>query len=217
MRFVLQEASIIFLDADNGLGSISERHTTVAEVVLMRRPERSVVLIKFPGHENHNRQIETYHASLRQTGAISLITIRTCVSVEVLNKRGLLQRIPRDRWFTIVDADDVLTERAKQFAHKLHRIEKCSADIREDRIGAANSSTAVFEKKHARHVQSPPQLLATDRTRTVENVCPECGHQFKGKGFDGINAHWQAKHEAIMPYREAWPLIKSGSYHRKKS
>jgi hypothetical protein len=32
----------------------------------------------------------------------------------------------------------------------------------------------------------PAQSPATDRTAAVENVCPECGHQFKGNGFDGI-------------------------------
>lgn len=43
-------------------------------------------------------------------------------------------------------------------------------------------------------------------------VCPECGHVFQGNGWDGIDAHWKAKHEEAMPYVEAWPLIKSGSY-----
>jgi hypothetical protein len=52
---------------------------------------------------------------------------------------------------------------------------------------------------------------------SVPNICPECGHQFRGNGFDGIDAHWRAKHEQIMPYSEAWPLIRSGSYSRQKS
>jgi hypothetical protein len=43
-------------------------------------------------------------------------------------------------------------------------------------------------------------------------VCPECGHEFKGNGFDGIDAHRRANHERIMPYKEAWPLIKVGRY-----
>jgi hypothetical protein len=46
----------------------------------------------------------------------------------------------------------------------------------------------------------------------IVHMCPECQHQFLGKGFDGIDAHWRSKHEEIMPYSEAWPLIKSGSY-----
>ena len=43
-------------------------------------------------------------------------------------------------------------------------------------------------------------------------VCPECGHVFKGNGWDGIDAHWKSKHDDIMPYEEAWPLLKSGNY-----
>jgi len=46
-------------------------------------------------------------------------------------------------------------------------------------------------------------------------MCPECGYRFRGKGFDGIDAHWRAKHERLMPYGVAWPLIKSGMYRRR--
>jgi hypothetical protein len=48
-----------------------------------------------------------------------------------------------------------------------------------------------------------------------KKVCPECGHVFKGNGYDGIDAHWRSKHENIMPYREAWPMIKDGTYRRE--
>ena len=41
-------------------------------------------------------------------------------------------------------------------------------------------------------------------------VCPECGHQFQGNGWDGIDAHWRSKHEHIMPYTDAWPIIRRG-------
>lgn len=43
-------------------------------------------------------------------------------------------------------------------------------------------------------------------------VCPECGHIFKGNGWDGIDAHWKSKHENVMPYEDAWPLLKAGTY-----
>jgi hypothetical protein len=43
-------------------------------------------------------------------------------------------------------------------------------------------------------------------------VCPECGHRFQGKGFDGIDAHWRSHHEDIMPYEQAWELIRAGKY-----
>jgi hypothetical protein len=42
--------------------------------------------------------------------------------------------------------------------------------------------------------------------------CPECEHEFQGNGWDGIDAHWKAKHDQIMRYEEAWPLIKSETY-----
>jgi hypothetical protein len=165
-----------------------------------------VVLIKFPARENHDSQLEAYHGLLLDhAGAVSIVTVRT---------RVWLQQ-PSLRWFTIIDADDSLVERAKQFAHALNGIERCSADVvcglwsaerRENQRRIDNKSTSVY---------SPPQSPRTDRTRTLENACPECGHQFKGNGFDGIDAHWRAKHEAIMPYREAWPLVKSGTYCRK--
>lgn len=45
-----------------------------------------------------------------------------------------------------------------------------------------------------------------------KKICPECGHVFKGNGWDGIDAHWRSKHEAKMPYEQAWPLLKSGKY-----
>lgn len=43
-------------------------------------------------------------------------------------------------------------------------------------------------------------------------VCPECGHEFQGNGWDGIDVHWKAKHERYMPYADAWPLLKTGRY-----
>ena len=43
-------------------------------------------------------------------------------------------------------------------------------------------------------------------------ICPECGHVFRGSGWDGIDAHWKAKHDKVVPYEEAWPLIKAGTY-----
>ena len=30
-------------------------------------------------------------------------------------------------------------------------------------------------------------------------VCPQCGQVFQGNGWDGIDTHWRANHESIMP------------------
>ena len=47
-------------------------------------------------------------------------------------------------------------------------------------------------------------------------VCPECQHTFQGNGWDGIDAHWKAKHDHIMTYAEAWPLVRDGKYKPAK-
>ena len=33
-------------------------------------------------------------------------------------------------------------------------------------------------------------------------VCPVCGHVFQGHGWQGIKAHWQAKHTALESYED---------------
>ena len=41
-------------------------------------------------------------------------------------------------------------------------------------------------------------------------VCPECDHQFRGNGWDGIDAHWRAKHESIISYEAFWAGLCEG-------
>jgi len=50
----------------------------------------------------------------------------------------------------------------------------------------------------------------------TRKVCPECGYEFQGNGWDGIDAHWRCKHGHIMRYEDAWPLIQTGEYKPKK-
>jgi hypothetical protein len=171
----------------------------------MRQPGRAVVVIKFPGRTNHDTQLSEFHEMLReQTGSASIVTLRTHVSL----------RYPSIRWFTIIDADDVLVARARQFAQKLSGTDRCVATVLCARRcdDGQEGQTMIGAKR--RPINLTPDSRATDQNRSVENVCPECGYRFKGNGFDGIDAHWRAKHEGIMPYKDAWPLVKSGDYHR---
>jgi hypothetical protein len=48
--------------------------------------------------------------------------------------------------------------------------------------------------------------LCCKKNQRVEppRICPECGHVFQGNGWDGIDAHWRAEHEQVMPYHEFW-------------
>jgi hypothetical protein len=54
------------------------------------------------------------------------------------------------------------------------------------------------------------------KVKSDPKICPECDHEFRGNGWDGIDAHWRAKHSHIMSYGEAWPLIQSGNYRRTR-
>jgi len=37
--------------------------------------------------------------------------------------------------------------------------------------------------------------------------CPECGLALKGSGWDGIEAHWRARHAELMPYEDFWTSL----------
>jgi hypothetical protein len=56
----------------------------------------------------------------------------------------------------------------------------------------------IAQKNPASGADISPPL--SGQTRAITE-CPECCHRFKGKGFDGIDAHWRAKHETAMPYQ----------------
>jgi len=108
-------------------------------------------------------------------------------------------------------------ERAKAtFDIALQEVLPLCSRILQDEIGRDLARYKAQSIPRPASVQSPPpQSPVAGRVGKAENVCPECGHQFKGNGFGGIDAHWRARHEAVMPYEEAWPLIESGSYHRE--
>ena len=44
----------------------------------------------------------------------------------------------------------------------------------------------------------------------IEKACPECGHEFRGGTWGGIDAHWKAFHSDIMPYEDAWTINQGG-------
>ena len=45
-------------------------------------------------------------------------------------------------------------------------------------------------------------------------ICPECHHEFKGNGFDGIDSQWKSAQDASC-LTTAWRLIKAGAYQRQ--
>ena len=37
--------------------------------------------------------------------------------------------------------------------------------------------------------------------------CPLCRHFFQGTGWDGVDAHWRAKHQKLMRYEDFWQSL----------
>jgi hypothetical protein len=53
-RSALDGADIVFLDPNNGLGRETQKHATFAEIRLLRKPERAIAFITFPGRMKHD-------------------------------------------------------------------------------------------------------------------------------------------------------------------
>lgn len=126
-RDTLAEADLIFLDPDNGVGVASARHASFDELRRLRRAGRAAVFITFPGRRPHAEILADLHANVRHhTGADRVLTLRTNVSVPA-SKPGYF--VQRQRWFTLVDADDELTFRAQAFAADAAAVRRLSVKI----------------------------------------------------------------------------------------
>jgi len=78
--------------------------------------------------------------------------------------------------------------------------------------GAGQNDGGLFVAKPEIDATWLPELSAPQIREASPKLCPVCGYRFKGKGWDGIDAYWRARHEATLPYERAWPLIRSGRY-----
>jgi hypothetical protein len=47
------------------------------------------------------------------------------------------------------------------------------------------------------------------RRGTKTCPAPGCGKEFQGNGWDGIDAHWKAKHEDVCAYADFWAILKN--------
>ncbi len=126
-RHQLEAANLVFLDPDNGLGTTS-KHATYGEVQSLRKDGSAIVFISFPGRNRpHDAQREHLQQRLIEDGARDVLTLRTCVSVP---RSGESSRcVPRFRWFTIVDPDETLAQRAAAFQQALSSIPRVKAKL----------------------------------------------------------------------------------------
>jgi hypothetical protein len=59
-----------------------------------------------------------------------------------------------------------------------------------------------------RHRDEPRCLGCLQGTPTQgPRICPMCGHEFRGNGWDGIDAHWRARHEDVRSYEHFWDTL----------
>ena len=128
-RSALEGADIVFLDPDNGVGAETEKHATISEIQMLRRPGRAIVFITFPGRNmKHDALLLQLHKRLaKEADAKNVITLRTNIMVPLAE--GSRFCVPRLRWFTIVDADDELTARARAFATALALVPRVKARL----------------------------------------------------------------------------------------
>jgi len=117
----LNAADHVFVDPDNGLGAGATKHARINDLVALRRNDRAISIIKFPGrHKSHADQISELHNQLASLGLPNPITINTCVSVS--NGNGAY--VPRHRFFTIANTDDSIKTRADEYTARLNRLDR---------------------------------------------------------------------------------------------
>jgi hypothetical protein len=78
-------------------------------------------------------------------------------------------------------------------------------------LGVMNSACRPIRvRKRAEAPTAAPLPVPKQAEPRPTKACPECGYAFRGETWGGIDAHWKASHNEIMPYKDAWPIIKAG-------
>ena len=69
----------------------------------------------------------------------------------------------------------------------------------------------IIVRKKEENMKANPECLCCKKEIPKERPrqCPICGHVFQGIGWEGIDAHWRAKHEDYMSYEKFWASLRS--------
>jgi hypothetical protein len=122
----LLRSDIIFIDPDNGIkwnDNPSPKHALKCEVETLAINERPLIFIKFPGmNKKHADQILEIHGQFR---SFHPITITTYTSVPTTHGG----KVPRSRWFTVLNPTSELDDRISQFSKTLNSMEDVSSSI----------------------------------------------------------------------------------------
>ncbi len=182
----LRGCSIVFADPDNGLCEDAKyrwadrsawKRIPLSEALKLAADRPAVVYhhnSRTPG--GHAKEIQHWLGRLRAAGADAL---------------ALYWRKYSQRTFFVINPTNDINERLRIFERKW-------ASIR------CKNGRPACELYELNTLRSRVIELESDKARpAVKRVCPECKHVFRGNGWDGIDAHWKARHEDIMPYSEA--------------
>jgi hypothetical protein len=191
-------------DVVHGIGSMATSTEKPAGAVLrlMGVLERALRAITPDQSAPFHKQVEMYATQLSDVAGIS-------DARRVRNAVAHGETVSDSR---AEEAQEVLRQALREISP--HCPDRMRVAIRETLAlpGVVGASVRAGESATGHAISQTTS--AGDQHGRIANICPECGHQFKGHGFDGIDAHWRARHEAVMPYKQAWPLIKSGNYRR---
>jgi hypothetical protein len=172
-RSALDDADIVFLDPDTGIGEETEKHATYSEIQLLRKPGRAIVIITFPNRSmKYDAQLQQLHERLAiETRAENIITLRTNVSVP--GAPGSRSVVQRPRWFTVVDPDAELAARAKTFFTALKLIPRVSA-----KLDSVRPALRLDEPHHDGGRSRPPLVAIVDQQGR-----PHVGQDFRPRGL----------------------------------
>ncbi len=112
-------------------------------------------------------------------------------------------------WLSRADRDGSLTGFLKP---DLSPPERTVAQMEGWILGVTDAAQRPSGKKRQR-AEVPkiaPGTAPGNAGQRITKSCPECGYAFAGGTWGGIDAHWKASHNGIMPYADAWPIIKAG-------
>jgi hypothetical protein len=110
-------------------------------------------------------------------------------------------------WLSLADRDGRL---AALLEPDLSPSDRAQARIEGWILGVTNASRGKSRRRRATRGRSGNHPSARTADGSTAKVCPECGRGFNYGTWGGIDAHWKATHENIMPYKRAWPIIKAG-------
>lgn len=183
----LDDCTLVFADPDNGL--CEDRIYAAADRKSWKRMPMSEAHVLAAG-----RTGILYHHNTRMKGG-HLKEIQYWLTQLGVDALALYWRRFSNRTFFIIHPTSEIKRRVQKFATKW----------------SPHFELYAFQKSQHPHGHQNDELVIKGGVQTSGcKLCPECSRAFSGRGWSGIDAHWRAHHEDIMPYELAWDIIRRG-------